>query len=309
MANAFVTVLGEVPGPSVLRPLPHEHLFVDFLGPHDPGYMRVDRNAVEDACTERLHDLAKDGADLLIDWTCLGVGRDVPLLAAVSQRSGVPIMCATGIYGDLIPPALAGSSVDELAALFERELAEGIDGGTGRAGFVKIAVRGDAPSALERVVHRAAARSARASGCAIGLHSISGRSTSSVADALEQEGFDLRRLVWAHAQYAMPADHAALAQRGVMIQFDGFSGLADPDVLPDPEGTVLASIQALVASGHTDRVLVSTDATVVVNPPSSQYAADHRYLYRTFADRLRELLGDDGAATILRHNVALAFAR
>lgn len=309
MPAAFVTATGAVDAAAVSRPLPHEHLFVDFLGPGDAAYMHVDRVAAEQECAERLNELAADGVDLLVDWTCLGVGRDVDLLSGVSLRTGVPIVCATGIYGDLFPPALAGASVEELTAHFGRELAEGMDGGTVRAGFVKIAVRGDSPSALESIVHRAAARSARDAGCAIGLHCVSGRSTTAVADTLEQEGFDLRRLVWAHAQYATPAEHATLAQRGVVIQFDGISGLADPDVLPDPEGTVLFAIEALVAAGHADRVLVSTDATVVVNPPSQQYPADHHYLYRVFADRLRGRVGSEVADRILRRNVATVFAR
>lgn len=309
MSGAFVTVTGEIEASSVRRPLPHEHLFVDFLGPTDPAYVRVDWDAAEDACTDLLVELGADGVDLLIDWTCLGVGRDIALLVAASRRSGVPVMCATGVYGDLLPPELEDATADDLTTLFVRELDEGIEGRDVCAGFVKIAVRGEAPSPHERVVHRAAARSAHVTGTAIGLHSVSGPATASVADALEEEGFDLQRLVWAHAQYGSQYDHAALAERGVVIQFDGISGLADPDVLPDPEGTVLASIEALVAAGHADRVLVSTDATVVVNPASYQYAADHRHLYRVFSGRLRGRVGGEVSDTILRLNVRRVFAR
>jgi len=44
--------------------------------------------------------LAAAGARALVDWTPLGLGRDLDRLAAVSESSGLHIVAATGLHRD-----------------------------------------------------------------------------------------------------------------------------------------------------------------------------------------------------------------
>lgn len=98
------TVTGPIDGRVVDTALPHEHVFVDFLGPRHPDYGRVDRSEVRSACVERLARLRPFGVDLLVDCTAIGIGRDVELLREVSRSTGIRIVCSTGIYKALVPP-------------------------------------------------------------------------------------------------------------------------------------------------------------------------------------------------------------
>lgn len=55
--------------------------------------------------------------------------------------------------------------------------------------------------------------------------------------------------------------------------------------------------------------LVSTDASVFVNPGIYQYDRHNDYLYGTFAPKLRARIGDATANMILRDNVIYAFRK
>jgi len=92
------------------------------------------------------------------------------------------------------------------------------------------------------------------------------------------------------------------------VQYDGISAESDPFFHgPTDDESMLDRIQEMVESGFGDRVLVSTDASVFVNPPEFQYDRDNAYLYGTFQAKLRERIGDDATDAVLRDNVVRAF--
>ena len=133
------TVTGPLSGSKVRWALGHEHFFADFFGPYEPGYMNVNWGDVTGACVNCAAELRAQGVDLVIDWTNIGLGRNALLLREVSRRTGLRIVCATGIYKSLTPPQFAKSSVGEIANHFYSELTSGIDGTAIRAGWVKMA--------------------------------------------------------------------------------------------------------------------------------------------------------------------------
>jgi phosphotriesterase-related protein len=104
------TVIGPVDGDTVALALPHEHLFVDLLGPTHPDYCRVDWSEIRAACRARLATLRELGVDLLLDCTPIGIGRNVDLLRDVADATGVRIAFATGTYKGFVPPELAEAS-------------------------------------------------------------------------------------------------------------------------------------------------------------------------------------------------------
>jgi phosphotriesterase-related protein len=302
------SVTGPVAGSDVSAALAHEHFFVDFFGPADPRYMDVDWADVTQTCVESANVLRAQGVDLFLDWTNLGVGRNVLLLRDVSRRTGMKILAPTGIYKSLRPPEFEAASIVEIAAHFYTELARGIDGTPIRAGWIKIATTESGPTPTDTRIHRAAARAGRRAGATISLHSPFTDATLEVVHTLEREGFDLRRFVWGHAQPSNVEDHKALARRGVTVQYDGISAESDPFFHgPTDDESMLDRIQEMVESGFGDRVLVSTDASVIVNPPEFQYDRDNTYLYGTFEAKLRERIGDDATDAVLRDNVVRAF--
>jgi phosphotriesterase-related protein len=300
-AGTLQTVTGPIGADAFAFALGHEHLFVDFLGPSDPDYGRVDRAEVRDLCIERLEPVRAAGVDLLVDCTSLGIGRDVALIRDVSEATGIAIVCATGIYKALRPPDLLDANADELADRFVRELMVGIDDGVARAGFIKLATTESGPTEDERVVHRGGAMAAVATGAAIVLHSPRADVAETVLATLEREGFDPARLVWAHAQESTLEANLALAERGITVSLDAIGTSDDEDMLE--------RIGWLAEAGLDELVVLSSDSSLVVHPPELAYERDIGALPRTFLPRVEARLGTDLRNRLVRDNVARAFGR
>jgi predicted metal-dependent phosphotriesterase family hydrolase len=300
-AGVLQTVTGPVGANAFAFALAHEHLFVDFLGPSHPDYGRVDREQVRVACLERLAPVRAAGVDLLVDCTCLGIGRDVALLRRVSEASGIAIACATGIYKALRPPRLLGSTADELADLFVRELTVGIDDGDIRAGFIKLATTESGPTEDETIVHRAGAMAATATGAAIVLHSPLARVAETVLATLEREGFDAARLVWAHAQESALDANLALAERGITVSLDAIGTSNDEDMMQ--------RIERLAEAGLEGHVVLSSDSSLVVHPVELAYERDIGALPRMFLPRVEARLGRALRDRLVRDNIARAYGR
>jgi phosphotriesterase-related protein len=242
-----------------------------------------------------------DGVDLLVDCTPIGIGRDVELLLDVSRASGIRIVCATGIYKALRPAELRHASADALAELFVRELTVGIAGGEVLAGFIKLATTETGPTEDETLVHRSGAMAAAATDAAVVLHSPQAATLDVVLKTLEAEGFDPGRLVWAHAQGSTPAQNLELAARGVTVSLDAIGTSDDDDMLE--------RIERLANAGYGDRVLLSSDSTLVMHPPEWTYERDIRYLHRTFAAKVEARLGRELRERLVRDNVWRALSR
>jgi len=295
------TVTGPIGHDGFTTALAHEHLFVDFLGPADPDYCGVDWDDVRSVCLERLTQVRAAGVDLLVDCTCIGIGRNMRLLRDVSSSSGIRIVCATGIYKSLRPSELLDATADELADLFVRELTVGIDDSGIRAGFIKLATTETGPTEDETIVHRAGARAAAETGAAIVLHSPRANVAEQVLRTLEREGFDPVRLIWAHAQESTLAENVALASRGVTVSLDAIGTSEDADMLD--------RIERLVEAGCRDRVVLSSDSSLVVHPVELAYERDIGYMYRTFVPRIERRFGPELRDELVRANVLRAYDR
>jgi phosphotriesterase-related protein len=304
------TVTGPIRGADVTFAMAHEHLFVDFFGPTDPAYMDVNWSQVTAACVASVNVLRSQGVNLLVDWTNLGVGRTVLLLRDVSRQTGMNILSPTGIYKSLVPAEFANKSIDEIAEHFYDELTKGVDGTPIRADWIKIATTESGPTKTDTRIHRAAARAARKAGVTISAHTPFTDATLAVVKTLTDEGFDLRRFVWGHAQPSPVADHIKLAKRGAMVEYDAISTTEDTFFHgPTDDESMLARIEAMVHAGFGDRVMITTDASVYVNPAIYQYDRHNDYLYGTFAPKLRARIGVAAANMMLRDNVIYAFRR
>ena len=90
MSRVVRTVRGDIAPSELGATDAHEHLF--FVTPIQPGeeFADVDR-AIEEART-----LAAAGANALVDWTPIGLGRDADGLRRVSEATGLHIVAASG---------------------------------------------------------------------------------------------------------------------------------------------------------------------------------------------------------------------
>jgi phosphotriesterase-related protein len=301
------TVTGPLRENQVEWALEHEHLFVDFLGAKDPAYQDVDWADVTGACVNSVLELRAQGVNLYVEYTPMGVGRNVLLTRNVARQTGMAIVCASGIYRASfgIPPEFRQMGAAELGRHFFRELTLGVDGSHIRAGFIKIAVDDDGPKPADVVVYRAAARAAKRTGCTIGMHAFAVDAMRAARRILVEEGFDLRRFVWAHANYTPTiADHMETAARGSFVSYDAVTVGGAPT-----EEVLLDWIEEMIAAGFGGKVLLSTDSTIYVNPQASQYGYQNTYLFRVFKPKLEARFGAQVTQKLLRDNVIVAYRR
>lgn len=304
------TVTGALKGGDVKKVLAHEHMFVDFTPLTNAGYMDVNWSNKIGAAVESISVLAAQGVNLVIEWTNLGVGRNVLALRSVARQSGIHFVCPTGVYKDYLPPALQGLSARRLAGHFIAELTSGIDGTDIRAGFIKTAATESGITETERAILRAAGIAARETGSAIGFHGPHIAPTIAAVKMFKKAGVDPNRFVWAHAQGTTLADNLKLAKLGVYLQYDAIGEHGEPywgDIKGDD--MMLDRLEDMVMAGYEDVIMLSTDASVCVNPPKGQYDRHNAYLYRFFEEKLIERFGERRTKKILRNNVIAAFRR
>ncbi len=199
--------------------LMHEHLHCDFY-----DWERGELVAEERLVTpDRRRLLMEEAAPHLAQCTehgCRGLVEASPppyrawptFYAEVSEATGVHIVLCTGCYReietgtyfvrtpeDAIWPFAVAASLEELEDCFVRELLEGINGTTVRAGAIKLAASVPELTDTERKAFRAGARAQRKTGVHVTTHctAIGGETTQ--LRLLEREGVELDRVVIGHA--------------------------------------------------------------------------------------------------------------
>jgi len=250
------TVLGDVAANQTGVVLPHEHIFTDLRGPTVPSYAQADIEDVVRVMKPRLVEAKEAGVGVLVECSSIGVGRNVPAILRLAVESGLPVIVPTGVYGraNFAPPAHPAMTEADLTALFTREIREGLEGTTTRAGFIKISTSDSRLTALEEKFLRAAGRAALATGAVVASHTAAGSVARRQTDILESISPSIR-FIWVHAQAERNrAFHRELAARGVFIEFDSFGWN------PSEDSTLIAAIKELIAAGFGDRVLLSHDA-------------------------------------------------
>lgn len=196
MVKRIHTLTGPVEVEALGLILPHEHLFTDLRGPLVPGYAQAEPEAVVRLLEPYLADAATSGVTALVECSTLGVGRNLTILSRLAEVSPIRIIAPTGVYREAFTPAsLREISEADLADLWIRELTEGIEGTSIRAGFIKLAMSDDGPTALEIRNLRAAANASQTTRAVIASHTVGGTVAGKEMDVLEEAGLDLRRFI------------------------------------------------------------------------------------------------------------------
>jgi phosphotriesterase-related protein len=243
--------------------LMHEHLLVGWPG--WDAHAGEDRAAARERvarCTARMQELREYGVRSLLDPCPMDLGRDVELMADVAQRSGVRIVCATGLYKeDQGAPAYFkfrtqfGDALSEMRDLFVRELTEGI-GETGiRAGVIKVATGANRITPYEELVLRAAAGAHLATGAPITTHTEEGTMGVEQLALLTQEGVPPTSIVIGHCCGSSDLGyHLKMLDGGAFLGFDRF-GLE----LIHPDRAREAALIGLLGLGLERQLVLSHD--------------------------------------------------
>lgn len=265
-----MTVTGPVEADRLGRVLVHEHVVNGYPGDELDPSSSYSRERTIEIAVRRMNQLRHEfGVRTFVDPLVIEMGRDPEMLAVVSQRSGMQIVCATGFYFEEIgiPFYWRNRTPEEIAELYLHEIRHGI-GETGvRPGVIKIA-SGDPPGEHDRNVMRGAAIAAAESGLPVVSHCENAKGGDVQQEILAAAGVDLGRCLIGHQDQEPDAARvAALAKAGSFVGIDrvGFTLLA-------PEEQRADTVAALVREGLESRLCVSQDHCCALRSAKFPYA-------------------------------------
>jgi 5-phospho-D-xylono-1,4-lactonase len=277
----------------------HEHIVIDhsFATQRNPDFLLND----VDKIVAELRAFHAAGGRAMVDTMPMECGRNMDLLAEVSRRSGVHIVCPTGLHLAKYyePSHWSQGPVDlsRLAELFTAEI------NNRRCGIVKVAGGRDRPSDRERAIFIAAARTHRATGCPIITHTEEGTAALEQAELLGENGADLSHVVLSHLdRHPDPAYHRVVLRTGVRIEYDSAFRW---------KGAVNHTLRLLaeLLPEFPDQILLGMDAA------RSSYWASYggrpglAFLLDAFSDQMRAAgIGDDLIQRVFVANPMNAYA-
>jgi phosphotriesterase-related protein len=240
--------------------LVHEHLLIGYPGWWmDALAPKFRRDEALSRAVDKMAELISYGVRTFLDPCPVDLGRDVEFMAEVASRSGMRIVCTTGAYkqDEGISYTFGALPVEEITAIYVKELTEGI-GDTGiRAGLVKVATGAPEVTPYERKLLTAAGRAAAEVGCPVITHTDHATGGQLQIDALTAEGVPAHRILVGHSDGRDDFDyHKGLADRGAYVGFDRF-GIET--IISDEKR--MESVMKLVGAGYTRSVCLSHDAT------------------------------------------------
>ncbi len=295
------SVLGPI-SPSKLGPtFMHEHFAFAYPGWYaDATIAPYDFKALLKTDTEVIKTAQKYGIKTIVDATPNDTGgRDPELYKALAQKTGINIICSTGLYTDQEGAPTYFKSmrwgVDTSKMISEimiREITMGIGNSGVLAGVIKV---GSSPkmTAHEEAVHKAAVIAQKATGVPIITHTQGPTGGVEQADFLKKQGVDCTQVMIGHVSNSKDIGyHKAILERGVYIAFDRI-GL---DIIT-PFDVNVKNVAELCKLGFSDKIMLSHDTVNVwlgrMTPIPEQYQAGFKnwhidHIHKDFIPAIKE---------------------
>jgi phosphotriesterase-related protein len=317
------TVTGRIRPDDLGTTLVHEHLLIGypgwFMDALAPRFRRADALA---RGVDRMQELRSLGVSTLVDPCPMDLGRDVEFMADVAEQSGMRIVCATGAYkeNEGLHYTFGALPVEDIEAIYVRELTEGIGESGIRAGLVKVATGAPSISEYEKKLLVAGGRAAARVGCPVLTHTDHASLGLEQIAVLTEQGVPAHRILVGHSDGRDDhAYHRSLADRGAYVGFDrfGLEALISDDRRVD-------SVCRMIEAGYARSVCLSHDSVcaawlgrpvfggrVVVTPEAlaaAQPSWEATHLFKRIVPRLRERgVTDAHIHTMLADNPARYF--
>jgi phosphotriesterase-related protein len=296
------------------KTLIHEHVIVGMPGWNldlkAPKFVRSEAMA---RAVDRMQELTSYGCKSIIDPCPMDLGRDVEFVAELASRTGINIVCATGVYNEEegIPCTFRTMPREDIIALYVKEITEGV-GDTGiKAGVIKIATGHATPTAYERKMIGVAAETSHLTGVPIISHTQIASGGLHQIDIVEEHKGRADCMIVGHSGDRDDHEYQkSIAERGAFVGLDRF-GLEM--ILSDE--LRMQNLLRLVRAGFANRVVMSQDYPLCLKgrmgPDMEKLAPKWSitHIFRTILPRLKELgLSDAEVETILVNNPKALFA-
>jgi 5-phospho-D-xylono-1,4-lactonase len=261
------TVAGDISANDAGICYSHEHIIIDrsFTTFCNPELLL---DSVELGCQE-IVEFREAGGKTLVDSMPCGGGRNATKVAEISRRTGVNIVCPTGLHlQKYYPPGHWGErlSAENMAALFIAEIEEGIDSHDYngpyilrtpyKAGVIKVATSGEKPTNHERKVIEAAVITHKNTGAPILTHTEQGLGALEQVQLFQELGASLAHVIISHTDRKPDLSyHKEILSTGVMLEYD--SAFRWPEGEGNP---TLALVLTMFAEGSGRQILLGMDA-------------------------------------------------
>ena len=225
------TVSGQIDVNQLGFTLMHEHLRESSAGVTYTFPDLFDHDEDVARCIAALNQASLEGMNTIVDVTTMDLGRDMRLLQDISNEVNINIIPATGLWLDIPRSIGRGTTPDQLAKAFIREIEDGIERTNIRAGVIKVAT--DVQNITENrinsdneLVLRAAARASKETGVPISTHTSSLHRTGDYQVAIfEEEGVDLQKVCIGHSNDTDNLEYLiAILNKGCLLGMDHFPG-------------------------------------------------------------------------------------
>ncbi|MDP8981487.1 MAG: phosphotriesterase-related protein [Acidobacteriota bacterium] len=260
------TVRGAIDSGELGPTLMHEHIFVlsaEIMQNYPETWGDEDRRIAD--AVARMNELYDRGVRSVVDLTVIGLGRYIPRIQKIAERTKLQIIVATGIYTyNEIPfyfhfqgPGTMLGGPELMLDMFVRDIEQGIAGTGVRAGILKCATDelGMTPG-VERVL-RAVAQAHRKTGVPISTHTHARKRRGLEQQKLFlEEGVDLSRLVIGHSGDTTDIEYLEeMIEAGSTLGMDRF-GI--DTILPFADR--VDTVARLCERGHAGKLVLSHDA-------------------------------------------------
>ena len=225
------------------------------------------------------------GGNALVEMTTQEIGRAPAELKQISIASQIHIIAATGHHKDKFNQSVSVKhNSSEMAESFIRDIQEGMDDTTIKAGIIKAATSQNQATLFEQKVIMAAAKAHLATGAPVSTHTEGGTFALEQARLLIDAGVDPGKLLIGHLDRNLAwQTYLKLAQMGVYL---GFDQIGKEKYWPDPERVGL--IEKLLDAGFASQIMLSTDSARKSSwHTHNPHAHGPAYLYESFLPALK----------------------
>ena len=261
MSAVVETVLGPVQADRLGFTLMHEHLYLGDWNARIADPERLPVQEALDLIIPVVQNAYDAGVRTLVDVTPYNMGRDVNILRAAAEHTGMNIIAATGIF--IAEDALIRVAQEEyLTRFLEREAREGIQGTQVRCGVIKCGTGEAGLTENNKKLLRVCGKAQKLTGLPIITHCRPANTRFGLfqQDIFEEQGADLSKVVIGHFRAGDPLDYAEnVMRRGSYIAIDQMNFNAHNLAYN------LEMIPELIRRGWADRMIFSHDAVICFN--------------------------------------------
>ncbi|MCM2533329.1 phosphotriesterase-related protein [Neobacillus pocheonensis] len=252
------SVTGEIVPEQVRKTMIHEHLVFDLSGVRE----EVDKDSkLEDNpdLEQEIELLKKSGCNTIVEVSNIGMGRNARALHEAAQKHDLVIVASTGFYKESVYPAFVfEKSAEELAEIMIREIMDGMDDTTIKAGLIsEIGSSLNEITVTEEKVFLASIMAHKKTCAPISTHCEIGTMGKGQLEIFQRNHVEMNRISFGHQDLNTDMDEQLLLlQSGAYIQFDT---IGKNSYRKDSDKVI--NLIELLDRGYEDQLMLSCDIT------------------------------------------------